>query len=261
MTEKILITPRSFQTYKDIAYPLIQERGYEIIENTMNRTLSEAEIVQLAADEVVGMIIGIDPLPAAVLEKCKSLRAISKYGVGMDNIDLEKAASLGIQVQKAQGTNNISVAETAIALIFMLSRHIYPVVRSVKNGGWYRSIGCELTGKQLGLFGCGQIGREVAIRACGLQMKVTVFDPYFHDVAFLHQYGISRTEDPNDIVRYSDIVSLHVPANAETKGVVGKETLALMKSTALLINTSRGELVDEAALYDALSQKRIAGAA
>ena len=261
MTEKILITPKSFKTYKHKAYPILKEAGYEIIENTLGRTMTENEIIDLAKRDVIGIIVGVDPLPAGVLEQCKDLKAISKYGVGMDNIDLDKAKDLGIKVKNALGTNNISVAELAIGLMFAVYRNIPSISSGVKSGSWERVIGSELTGKSLGLLGGGQIGKEVAKRARGLEMKVSIYDPYFNDESFLKQYEIEICRQFNDFISDSDIISLHLPVTPETKGIINKSVFELMKPSAILINTSRGDLVDEEALYEALSKKRIAGAA
>lgn len=261
MEKKILITPKSFRNYKHKAYPLLEEKGYGIIENTFGRTMTENEITELAGEGVVGIIVGVDPLPGTVLERLRDLKAISKYGVGMDNIDLDRAAELGINVKNAVGTNSVSVAELAIALMFTMARKIPFHAAEVKNGGWERSIGFELTGKRLGLIGCGQIGREVAKRARGLEMEVSVYDPYFMDDGFLSEYKVNRAGSTDEILSASDIVSLHLPATPETKKMINSGTLGLMKPDAILINTSRGELVDEDALYEALVSGRIAGAA
>jgi len=261
MAEKILITPKSFKHYKENAYKLIKKHGYEIIENNLDRTMTEEEIIEAAKDDVVGIIVGIDPITANVLNQCKKLRAISKYGVGVDNIDLKRAAELGIPVKNAVGTNSISVAEHTIALMFASARRLTEVINGVKANRWDRSIGFELTNKKLGIIGGGQIGKEVAKRAVGLGMNVTIYDPYFKDHYFLKKYNINLNENFNDVLKESDIVTLHLPATKETKGLINAETLKLMKPTSILINTSRGELVDERALYDALVNHKIAFAA
>lgn len=261
MKKKILVTPKSFKNSKHKAYPLLEEKGYEIIENTTGRTLTENEIVELAKEGVEGIIVGVDPLSASVLEQLKDLKAISKYGVGMDNIDLNRAAELGIKVKNAVGTNSVSVCELAIGLMFTMARKIPLHSAEVKNGGWDRSMGFELTGKKLGLVGGGQIGREVAKRVRGLEMEVTIYDPYFKDEAFLSKYQVAKTDSLDELLSQSDIVSLHLPATSETKHMINSRTLGLMKPTAILINTSRGELVDEDALYEALTTGKIAGAA
>ena len=261
MIKKILITPKSYSTYKHKAYPLLKAKGYEIIENTLGRTMTEDEIINYAKDDVVGIIVGIDPLSASVLQECKSLIAASKYGVGMDNIDLAKAKELGIKIKNAVGTNNISVAEHAIALMFSIARNIPSISSGVKKGSWGRVIGCELTGKTLGLIGGGQIGKEVAKRACGLEMNVIIYDPYFNDNDFLNKYGITRCNELNDLLSTSDFISLHVPVTEDTKKMINKKAIEIMKPTAFIINTSRGELVDEEALYQALVNKQLSGAA
>jgi phosphoglycerate dehydrogenase-like enzyme len=261
MAQKILITPKSFKNYKEKTHPLLAEKGYEIVENTFGRTLTEAEIIDIAGRDVVGIIIGVDPLPASVLEKCRDLKAISKYGVGMDNIDLVRASELGIRVKNALGTNNVSVAELAIGLMLTMSRSISRVASGVKAGSWDRFIGSELTGKKLGLIGGGLIGREVAKRARGLEMSVTIYDPYFKDDGFLDKYGISRSGSLEEVLSGSDFISLHLPATNETKYMINDAALGIMKPNCILINTSRGELVDEEALYRALVKGRIAGAA
>src|ERR1700730_13132556 len=140
---KVLITPKSFSNYKDMIYPIIEEHGYEIVENLLGRTMTEEEIIGIASQGIVGIIIGIDPLSANVLERCADLRAISKYGMGMDNIDLDKARELNIEVRNAAGTNNVSVAEHAIGLLFAAARRIPQNVADVKLGKWQRVMGIE----------------------------------------------------------------------------------------------------------------------
>lgn len=261
MAEKILITPKSFKTYKEKAYGLIKEKGFEIIENTLGRTMSEKEIIDCAKKEVAGIIIGVDPLSADVLEQCRDLRAVSKYGTGMDNIDLKKAEELGIKVKNAIGTNNISVAELTIGLMFAAARRIPTVAMQVRQGRWDRLLGCELAGKRIGLIGGGRIGKEVAKRARGLEMEVSIFDPFFNDEEFLLKYSVKRCQSFETIISESDIVSLHVPLTTDTKGMINSSTFRAMKPGAFLINTSRGELVNEEDLYAALVNGVIAGAA
>lgn len=258
---RVLITPKSFKNYKDETYPELISRGYEIIENTTGRTLSEDEIILLAGQDVQGIIVGVDILSARVLAGCQDLRAISKYGVGLDNIDLAAAARRNIKVMNAVGSNNISVAELTLALMFEAARHVSVMASNVKSGRWERALGVELTGKTLGLIGGGQIGKEVAKRARGLQMKVLIHDPYFKDAAFLREHDITLCESLAEILKQSDILSLHLPLTPETRCLINANTLTMMKPTAVLLNTSRGELVDEGALYVALKDKVISFAA
>jgi len=258
---KVLITPKSFGAYKDIAYPLIREKGYDIIENTLGRTMTEDEIIGCASSDVVGIIVGIDPLSARVLEGCRQLRAVSKYGMGLDNIDLDKARELKIKVDRAIGTNNVSVAELAIGLMLSLARSIPYVSHRVREGAWDRVMGCELFNKKLGLVGCGLIGREVCKRALGLGMEILIYDPYIGDDDIFNNSNIKKCDNIDLLCRESDFISLHAPLTEETRRIINKDTLELMKPTAILINTSRGELVDEDALYQALTENNIRGAA
>lgn len=258
---RVLITPKSFKNYKDETYPELISRGYEIIENTTGRTLSEDEIILLAGQDVQGIIVGVDILSARVLAGCQDLRAISKYGVGLDNIDLAAAARRNIKVMNAVGSNNISVAELTLALMFEAARHVSVMASNVKSGRWERALGVELTGKTLGLIGGGQIGKEVAKRARGLQMKVVIHDPYFKDASFLADHDIALCDSLVETLKQSDFLSLHLPLKPETRHLINADTLAMMKPTAILLNTSRGELVDEGALYVALKDKVISLAA
>lgn len=261
MQLKVLITPKSFKNYKEQTYPLLENAGLHIIENNTGRTLSEDEVIELAGEGVHGIIVGIDILSERVLTSCRDLRAISKYGVGLDNIDLAAAAKLNIKIQNAVGSNNISVAELTIALMFEAARRVSVLGANVKAHRWERVMGMELTGKTAGLIGGGQIGKEVAKRVKGLGMNVLLFDPYFSDAAFLAEHQIHLCGSLHELLRLSDIVSLHLPLTPDTKQILNGDTLKLMKSTGVLLNTSRGELVDEAALYEALTGKKIAFAA
>ena len=261
MKPKILITPKSFQKYKMKPIEMLEQQGFEVLENTTGRTLTEEEIIEVAKDGVVGIIVGVDPLPAHVLESCGQLQAVSKYGVGMDNIDLEKAQQLGIKVQNAIGTNNISVAELTIGLMFESARKLSQSVQTVKAMGWERVIGCELTGKRVAVIGGGQIGKEVAKRCRGLQMDVTIYDPFFYDQAFLGEFDVQRSENLDEVISTADFVTLHLPVTNATKHIINAKVLSEMKSTSILINTARGELVDEHALFEALSNGQIAVAA
>lgn len=261
MAKKVLITPKSFQKYKQKPIEMLEAAGYEVILNTTGRTLTEDDIVDTAKVGVVGIIVGVDPLSARVIDSCRDLRAVSKYGVGMDNIDLDRAAELGIKVKNAVGTNSISVAELAIGLMFESARRLSEHIKTVKSFRWDRTMGIELSGKRLAVIGGGQIGKEVAKRCRGLQMDVTIYDPYFKDPEFLVEYGVERSEDFDALIRSADVVTLHLPATEETKHMMDADVFSKMKPTAILINTARGELVDEQALYEALSRGQIAVAA
>ncbi len=260
MVKKVLITPRSFQESGIPACRLLKERGFETIINDTGMAFTEEQMIEKCAG-ADGIIVGIDPVTEKVLKSSHKLRAVSKYGAGLDNIDLEAARKLGISVERAAGTNATSVAELAIGLMFTLARDIPYSAGSTRKGGWDRKKGVEITGKTLGILGLGCIGREVARMADGLGMKISAYDPFVNanDVNII-RYGIEMT-GVEEILRNSDFITLHMPLTDETKHMINRKALEKMKSAAYLINTSRGELVEENDLYNSLVNGVIAGAA
>ena len=198
---------------------------------------------------------------AAVIEASHKLQVIGRAGVGVDNIDLEAATQKGIAVVNAPTGNTVAAAEHTIALMMALARNIPQANESLRRGEWKRSafMGIEVRNKVLGIIGLGKVGTEVARRAGGLQMQVHAYDPFVsHEQARL--LGIELVE-LDQIFRNSDFICLHTPLTEATRGLVNDEKIALMKPTARILNAARGELVDEAALFRAVDEGRIAGAA
>ncbi|NMA95839.1 MAG: phosphoglycerate dehydrogenase [Clostridiales bacterium] len=260
--KKILITPRSFSKARHVADNILANyEQIEIVENTTGKTLSEENMAKLCSD-IDGVIVGIDPMSVKVLKGAKRLKAISKYGAGLDNIDLDMTKKLNIEVDRAANANALSVAELAVGLMFTIARDIVPTAINVKRGIWERAkvAGCELRGKTAGIVGLGAIGKEVAKMVKGIGMDVIAFDPYLKDKDVIRTYDISMVE-LDELFKTADFISLHCPLTDETRHIIDEDTLSIMKTTAYLINTSRGELVDEEALYKALIGKTIAGAA
>ncbi|KPK59569.1 MAG: hypothetical protein AMS21_09860, partial [Gemmatimonas sp. SG8_38_2] len=198
---------------------------------------------------------------AAIIEAGQRLRVVGRAGVGVDNIDVEAAGKRGIAVLNAPGGNVVSAAELTMALMLSLVRHVPQAAASLKRGEWERSRfkGIELNGKTLGLIGAGRIGAEVAARASAFGMRVIIHDPYLADER-ARDIGAERVE-LDQLLRNADLVSVHVPLNDETRGLIGLDELARMKPTAYLINAARGGVVDEKALADALQKGQLAGAA
>jgi D-3-phosphoglycerate dehydrogenase len=198
---------------------------------------------------------------AEILEAAGSLKVVGRAGVGVDNIDVESATRRGIVVLNAPGGNVISAAEHAIALMLAAVRHIARADASLRRGEWERGRfrGIELHGKTLGLAGAGRIGSEVARRARAFGMRVVAYDPYLSRER-AQQVGMELVTLP-DLLETADLVSVHVPLTEETQGLIGVKELAMMKPGAYLINAARGGVVDEAALFTALKEKRLAGAA
>ena len=259
MKKKILITPKSFFRAKDKADEIFSQYDLEIVENNTGKTLTKQQMLELCSD-VDGVIVGLDPMDKEVLRNARKLKAISKYGVGLDNIDLNVAQELGIKVRRAEGANTRSVAELAIGLFFALSRNIPKAVINVKDGRWDRAIGTEIGAKIVGIIGFGAIGRDVARMASGLDMEIMAYDPYFSDAELTKAMDVKMT-NMDEILEKADFITLHLPLNEETNKIINSKTLSKMKQTAYLVNTARGELVDEDALYNALKNGIIAGAA
>lgn len=257
---KIAITPRSFPEAGAPALQWLREKGYDIELNTTGKVLDETGMARFC-NGAEGLIVGIDPVTVAVMDANPQLRVISKYGAGLDNIDLKAASDRGIQVMNAGSANALSVAELAVGLFFGLARCIQFAVASTKAGGWARKKGIELFGKTVGIVGLGNIGREVARIARGIGMNAVAYDPYvMPDSPAVAALGIDL-KPLGEVLSVADFVTLHLPATDETRHIINRDTLRLMKLSACLVNTSRGELVDEEALYEALTQGVIAGAA
>lgn len=237
MRMKILITPKSFSKEREKAFQLLNKYDVEVIENNTGKTYTEEQMIDICSD-IDGVIVGIDPMGEKVLRAAKNLKAISKYGAGLDNIDLKVAEELGIQVKSAAGSNADSVAELAIGMLFAISRSIVPATYCVKHGGWDRTLGHEVGGKFIGIIGLGYIGRKVAKMACGLGMVVLAHDPYFNDQDFIQKYNIQML-DLKAVLTKSDFISLHLPLLRQTEHMINRETLSWMKESAYLINTSR----------------------
>jgi D-3-phosphoglycerate dehydrogenase / 2-oxoglutarate reductase len=211
-----------------------------------------------SADAAVN-IRGRTRFTAEVLAACPTLKLISIWGTGTDNVDLPAAAGRGVTVTNTPGANAVSVAEHTVALLLGAVKQLAPADAAMRQGGWPRNLVPQLRGKRLGLLGTGLIGREVAVMAKGLGMEVVAWT--FHPDAALAAATGLRYLELDELLRTSDIVSLHLRATPETKHFLGRERLALLKPTAFVVNTARGALIDEAALVEALRAKAIAGAA
>ena len=204
-------------------------------------------------------ISGLEVLDAALFRAVPELRAVSKYGVGLDMIDLDAARRHGVSVRWTAGVNRQSVSELTIAFMIVMSRRIVPLVSDLRAGVWGSGGGRQLSSATIGIVGCGHVGKTVArlCRAFGARVLA-------HDIVDYAEFYRENDMQPvsfETLLRDADIVTIHTPLDASTRGLIDARALALMKSTAFLINTARGGIVDEAALKDALVNGRIAGAA
>lgn len=177
MTTKVLVTPRTFGKIDPEPITMLKNEGYELVFNPFERLLTEAEMISML-ENVDAIIVGLDPLNQKVLENAKKLRVISKYGVGINNINLPMASRLGIKVTNTPGTNSGAVAELALGLMLNVARQISTSDRNIRGGIWGRYTGLELRGKTLGIAGTGQIGKELAARVKGFKMRIICYDLY-----------------------------------------------------------------------------------
>jgi D-3-phosphoglycerate dehydrogenase len=200
-------------------------------------------------------------LTAEFFDDVGALRAIARAGVGVDNIDVPAATRRGVVVMNTPGGNTVSAAEHTIALLLALARRVPAADTTMKAGGWDRTkfVGTEVAGKALGVVGLGRIGREVARRARGLDMRVLALDPYVTP-AKVAELGYEPAANLDDLLPKVDFLTLHVPGGDETRSLIGARELGLMKKTARVLNVARGGIIDEKALADALAAGAIAGA-
>ncbi|MEM1662454.1 MAG: hydroxyacid dehydrogenase [Desulfurococcaceae archaeon] len=253
---KVLVASR----ISEIAINKLREAGFEVI---VSEEPGEEELVKLIRD-VDAIIVRSKPIVSRrVIENARNLKLIARAGVGLDNIDLEAAREKGIVVINSPESVTLSVAELTIGLMLSLARKIAYSDRMIRNGLWVKkeAVGYELFGKTLGIIGFGRIGRAVAkIAKYGFNMRILYYDvmriPEKEEIELGAKYV-----DLDTLLKESDIVSIHVPLTPETKHLINRDKLRLMKRTALLINTARGGVVDTEALIQALQEKWIAGAA
>ena len=213
-----------------------------------------------ALQGVSATLASIEPYTAAVLAEAPDLRVISRLGVGFDAIDVDAATSRGIVVCTTPGANHHSVADLAVGLILTCLRQIVAAAESVRAGNWaVPRIGVELRASTVGVIGTGLIGREVIKRLAGFEPRILAYD-IVQSPEMAERYGVEYVS-LDELLRQSDVITLHAPLLPETRGLIDAEALGKMKETAYVVNTARGPLVDEAAMARALHAGQIAGAA
>lgn len=254
---RVLVTPIEMVRRSCPGQEVLQSAGFEIVYPPENRDLYDEQRLIDHLPGIDAMLAGMEPLSARVLQ-ASNLRVIARFGVGYDAIDIPSATRSGIAVTITPGTNQVSAAEHTLSLILGVLRGLIARDRSVRDGSWQRPPLARFSGKTLGLVGLGRIGKEVALRAQAFGANVIAYDPQPDD-SFAGQHGI-RLVTFLELLSSADIVSLHLPCTAATAGLMNRHTLGLMKNGAVLINTARGGLVDEAALADVLEAGRLWGA-
>lgn len=254
----VLVTPTSYGQHDPGLKTKLEAAVGRVTYNESGKPLSSAQVAALLPC-VDGYIAGLDAIDAAALSAADSLRVIARYGVGTDNVDRAAARARGIVVTNTPGANAAAVAELTVALLLLLARPVLSAAAATRAGGWPRTSGLSLGGKTVGLVGFGAIGRAVARLLSGFDCRLLAYDPWC-DRQQAERLGVPLV-DLDALLAVSDFVSLHAPVTPETRGMVDGAFLDSMKPGACLVNTARGELVDEAALCAALASGRLRGAA
>jgi D-3-phosphoglycerate dehydrogenase len=256
MPTRILLTTTSFQDTPGEHHQKLAATGWEIV--TARGPLSEADTLA-SVGEIDGLICGDDAITRRVLDKAlPRLKVISKYGIGVDKIDVAACTELGIPVLFTPGVNHTTVAEHVFLLLLALEKNLLFHCDSTREGGWKRQTGHEVLGKTIGIVGLGRIGREVAIRAKAFGMHPLGYDVFWDD-AFAADNGVVRAATLDELFAASDYISLHTNLTPETRNLVRADTMVRMKPGVLMINCARGEIVNTADMAAALKAGHVRG--
>jgi len=256
---KILLTTTSFQDTPGKHHDLLNSQNWDI--DYLRGPVEESVLLPII-HKYDGVICGDDEYTREVIKAGKEgkLKVLSKYGVGLDRIDLEAAKEFGVGVTNVPGINQVSVSEHVLALLFTFSKNIHLQYNSVQGGSWKRGIGSEIQGKTLGIIGLGAVGKELGKKAGALGMKVLAYD-IFKDQEFLDQYSeINFTTEIDYIYSECDIISLHLPHTKQTDKLINDNVITTkLKKQPIIINTARGKLVDPVAVISGVKNKLISG--
>jgi D-3-phosphoglycerate dehydrogenase / 2-oxoglutarate reductase len=256
MNQTILVTTSSFGKNDESPVQQLLKAGFTPHFNPHGRKLTESEVSELLNDvNPIGMIAGVEPLTRGVLNNTQELRVISRCGIGMDSVDLQAADELGIKVINTPDGPTVSVAELTMGMLLSILRKIHVADQSIRKGDWVRPMGSLLKGKKVGIIGCGRVGSKLASFLQPFECEISGFD-------------IASPSLPNCkmveldvLLAESDIVSLHVPGSIDGEYLINKNAIQKMKSGVVLINTARGDLIDEQALINGLESGHVSGAA
>lgn len=261
MSRHVLISCLHLQRQIDDYRTVFEKHNITTETPVIHQQLHEEELVRIIG-RFDGMIAGDDELTARVLQHAKKMKVISKWGIGIDGIDLKEAARLGILVKNTPAAFSDEVADVAVGYILLLSRRLHEIDRRVREGEWNSTQipGISLAGKTLGVIGVGNIGREVCRRAAAMRMNIVGYDIFPPPDQFLKETR-TRMVDLDELIVSSDFISLNCNLTKENYHLLNQDAFSRMKRGVFVINTSRGGLIDEKALIGALQQGIVAGAA
>ncbi len=253
---KVLLTTTSFQDTPGPHHDKLSEAGFELL--CERGPLTEARMLELVGD-VDAFICGDDEITKAVVDRAlPRLKVISKYGIGLDKIDVGYVTEKKIPLTFCPGVNHTTVAEHTFALLLALSRQLITEANYCAAGEWVRLTGNEIMGKTISIIGMGRIGKEVAIRAKAFGMKAVGFDLYW-DEKFAREYNVKRCENIEEALNAGEVVSLHVNLTDETRDLINAESILKMKDGVIILNCARGEIVNSSDLADALNCEKVGG--
>ena len=257
---RILLTTTSYQDTPGEHHGILESTGWEIIRE--RGPLPEKKMLEIAGN-FDGFLCGDDAITAAVIDQSlPALKVISKYGIGLDKIDVDHATANKLPVLFTPGVNHTTVAEHTFGLLLGLTKKIQQNASEVAAGhwqaGWKKPVGNEIMGKTIGILGLGRIGKEVALRARAFGMKILAYDPY-PDQDFASNNDITLCSGMDQLTYESDILSLHCFLSPETHGMINEERINQMRQGVIILNCARGELVDKNAMRSALENGTVGG--
>ncbi len=260
MTTRILLSTTSYQDTPGPHHALLESQGFEIVRE--RGPLPESSMLELSG-EFDAFLCGDDAITRAVLDKSlPRLKVISKYGIGLDKIDVAYATERKLPVLNTPGVNHTTVAEHTFGLLLGITKKIIENAVDVAAGkwvaGWKKPVGHEILGGTMGIIGLGRIGKEVATRAKAFGMSVIAYDPYF-DEAFATEHGVKRCASMDEVLLEATVVSLHCFLDENTRGMINREKIAEMKDGVVVLNCARGELVETDDIREALVSGKVGG--
>lgn len=255
---KILLAPSTFGSISSKPIKLLEKAKCKLVFNKYKSKLNQNQLLSLASD-CDGIIAGTELYNKQVLKKLKKLKVISRLGVGTDNIDIEAISNQKIKLLVTQSSPSRSVAELTIGMILGILRKISIADRNIRIGNWSKEMGNLFSFKSLGIIGLGKVGKELVKLSIPFGVKIYVHDKNYDEI-FCRKYNCEKVS-LNKLLKNSDIVSLHINSTNKTKKIFDKKSFSIMKKNSVLVNTSRGSLINEEDLRYALNNKLIGGAA
>lgn len=253
---KILVTATNYSKYCQSGKKMLEGKNFEIIENPYGRPYTYNELKDIVND-IDGVVAGVDTWDENIFQAAVNLKVIARFGVGVDNIDLKAAEKHGIVVCNAPGINSSAVAEHTVALMLSLLRKIPDLNEKVRKGKWIRPMFHELKNQTIGFLGFGAVAKNTAVRLRNFGPKMLAYDKY-PNYETAEELGVKMVSLEN-IFLHCDIISVHLPSTPETKHLINRETIEKMKRGVYLINTARGNIVEEKDVVKALESGKIAG--